>query len=106
MIYKFDTTIEYQQLLISLQKGSGEYDKCLVFDLDTSMVPGDVPVSIYECRTCNLVEVYFKGEKPANVCYSCGGNMQCDQSVDVIIQDDIVVYRSDVFWYGSDGPVY
>lgn len=106
MIYKFNTAIEYKRLLISLHNGSGDYDKCLIWDLAEDIDICEVAISIHECRICCLAEVYFRDDEPTTKCYSCGGTMQCDQSVDVIIQGDTVVYRSDVFWYSSDGPVY
>ena len=93
MIYKFDTAIEYQQLLIALHATNSDYDESLVWDLSEGIDIREVPVSIYACRNCNLAVVYFRDEEPATKCWSCGSNMLGDQTVSLIIQGDTVLHR-------------
>lgn len=98
MIYKLDNYDACVNLLVSIVRGfEVPTPQMVVFDLDESMDPYDAPVCIYQCRDCDVTTHYHIGEDVNEECPRCGeygdGVMEMVVEVDMVVQDEQVVYR-------------
>jgi hypothetical protein len=65
----------------------------IVFDLDLSMDPSIVPVTICQCRTCEVTVHLFLGEETTGVCPRCREEtMEHKLSADLVLRGSEVLY--------------